>query len=103
MSVWTMIAIIVVAGTLGEVIKSYFKSKERADKGDSKLNERLQRYELEMEAMRKRIRNLEVIAAGAPGEFQNEDLSDPDKFDFETEDEFNEKLINQLARKKTKV
>jgi hypothetical protein len=102
MSLWTMIAVIVVAGTLGEVIKSYFKSQERAEKGDAKLNDRLQKYELEMEAMRKRIRNLEVIAAGAPDEFQSEDLSDPDKFDFESEDEFNEKLINQLARKKTR-
>ena len=41
-----------------------------------------------METMRKRIRNLEVIAAGAPDEFQSEDLSDPDKLDFESEDEF---------------
>ncbi|HAC16598.1 MAG TPA: hypothetical protein DCE78_11750 [Bacteroidetes bacterium] len=97
-----MVAVIVVAATLGEVLKSYFKSKERADKGDSKLTERLQRYELEMEAMRKRIRNLEVIAAGSPGDFQQEEMIDPDKFDFETEEEFNEKLINQLARKKTK-
>lgn len=102
MGLWTMIAVIVVAATLGEVLKSYFKSKERAENVDTQLKERLQRYELEMEAMRKRIRNLEVIAAGSPEDFQADEMIDPDKFDFETEDEFNEKLINQLARKKTK-
>ncbi len=52
--------------------------------------------------MRKRVRNLEAIAAGAPGEFSMNDMKETDDFDFDSTDEFNEKLVNQLARKKTR-
>lgn len=102
MSFWTVMAIMVVAGVLGETLKAYFKSKEKAAANDDQFKEKIRRYELEMEALRKRVRNLEVIAASSPGDFQGDPAADPDQFDFESEDEFNEKLINQLARKKTK-
>jgi len=102
MTLWTMVAVIVIAGVVGETIKAYFKSKEKSGANDSQLKERLMRYEQEMDALRKRVRNLEAIAAGAPGEFSMNDLKEADNFDFDTTDEFNEKLVNQLARKKNK-
>ena len=68
MTLWTMVAVIVIAGVVGETIKAYFKSKEKSGANDAKVNERLMRYEQEMDALRKRVRNLEAIAAGAPGE-----------------------------------
>lgn len=102
MTLWTMIAVIVIAATVGETIKAYFKSKEKSGANDSQVRERLMRYEQEMDALRKRVRNLEAIAAGAPGEFNLDDMKEADTFDFDTTDEFNEKLVNQLARKKTK-
>lgn len=102
MTLWTMVAVIVIAGVVGETIKVYFKSKEKSGANDAKVNEKLMRYEQEMDALRKRVRNLEAIAAGAPGEFSMDDLKETDTFDFDTTDEFNEKLVNQLARKKTK-
>jgi hypothetical protein len=102
MTLWTMIAVIVVVATIGETIKAYFKSKEKSGANDAQLKEKLKRYELEMEALRKRVRNLETIAAGAPGEFSVNDTVEADQFDFDSTDEFNEKLVNQLARKKTR-
>lgn len=102
MGLWTMVAVIVVAATIGEVLKAYFKSKDRAEKVDGQLKDRFQRYESELEALRKRVRNLEAIAATSPDEFTGQSMADADNFDFESEDEFNKKLINQLAKKKTK-
>jgi hypothetical protein len=102
MTLWTMVAIIVVAGVVGETIKAYFKAKEKSGVNDALVREKLQRYEQEMEALRKRVRNLETIAAEAPGEFTSQEMKDSDEFDFDSHDEFNEKLINQLARKKAK-
>lgn len=102
MTLWTMVAVIVIAGVVGETIKAYFKSKEKSGVNDAQFKEKLMRYEQEMDALRKRVRNLEAIAAGAPGEFSAEDVNDADQFDFDSTDEFNEKLVNQLARKKTR-
>jgi hypothetical protein len=102
MTLWTMVAVIVIAGVVGETIKAYFKSKEKSGNSDAQTKEKLLRYEQEMDALRKRVRNLEAIAAGAPGDFTSEEMKDADQFDFDTTDEFNEKLVNQLARKKTR-
>jgi hypothetical protein len=102
MGLWTMIAVIVVVATIGETIKVYLKTKEKSGAFDTQVKEKLLRYEQEMEALRKRVRNLEAIAAGAPDEFSMKDVNETDHFDFDSTDEFNEKLVNQLARKKTK-
>lgn len=102
MTLWTMVAVIVIAATIGETIKAYFKSKEKSGANDAQLKEKLMRYEQEMDALRKRVRNLEAIAAGGPGEFGMDEMKDADSFDFDTTDEFNEKLVNQLAKKRTR-
>jgi hypothetical protein len=100
MSLWTMIAVIVVAGSIAEVLKSYFKRKSSGEEVDKLLKTQMSRYENELEVIKKRIRNLEVIAATSPDDFQDTANQDGDAFDFESEDDFNEKLVNQLARKK---
>jgi len=100
MSLWAMIAIIVVAGSIAEVFKAYFKKKSSGEEVEKLLKTQMSRYENEIEVMKKRIRNLEVIAATSPDDFQETMEQDGDAFDFESEDEFNEKLVNQLARKK---
>lgn len=102
MSLWTMVAVIVVAATMGEVLKSYFKSKGNPAKVEELIKQKMGRYEEEIDALRKRVRNLEIIAASSPEEFQGTSMPDADSFDFESEDEFNEKLVNQLAKKKAK-
>jgi hypothetical protein len=102
MGMWTMIAVIVVAGVIGEILKTYFKSQGNAQKVSKVLDERLQDYQQEMDGLKKRIRNLETIAATSPEDFQGASMSDADDFDFESTDEFNEKLVNQLSRKKQK-
>lgn len=100
MNLWAMIAIIVVAGSIAEVLKAYFKRKSSGEEVEKILKTQMARYEDELQVMKKRIRNLEVIAATSPDEFQDAGMQVGDEFDFESEDEFNEKLVNQLARKK---
>lgn len=102
MSLWTMIAVIVVAGVIGEILKSYFKSQGSSQKVLQVLDDRMREYQQEMDGLKKRIRNLETIAATSPEEFQGASMSDAEDFDFESTDEFNEKLVNQLSRKKQK-
>lgn len=102
MSLWTMIAVIVVAGVIGEILKSYFKSQGSSQKVSQVLDDRMREYQQEMDGLKKRIRNLETIAATSPEEFQGASMSDAEDFDFESTDEFNEKLVNQLSRKKQK-
>jgi hypothetical protein len=100
MNLWAMIAIIVVAGSIAEVLKAYFKRKSSGEEVEKILKTQIAHYEDELQVIKKRIRNLEVIAATSPDEFQDTGIQDSDEFDFESEDEFNEKLVNQLARKK---
>lgn len=102
MTLWTMIAVIVIAGSIAEVFKAYFKKKSSGEEIENIMKNQMSRYENELQVLRKRVRNLEVIAATSPDDFQASGSPDSDEFDFESEDEFNEKLINQLARKKQK-
>jgi hypothetical protein len=97
-----MIAVIVVAGVIGEILKSYFKSQGNSQKVSQVLDDRMREYHQEMDGLKKRIRNLETIAATSPEDFQGASMSDVEDFDFESTDEFNEKLVNQLSRKKQK-
>lgn len=102
MTMWTMIAIVVVAGCATEIAKHYFKRTSVSDEGMSRIKEVINSQNKEIEALKKRIRNLEAIAATSPDEFRGTSMQDADEFDHESEEEFNEKLINQLARKKSR-
>lgn len=100
MNLWVFLTIIIVAGILSEMMKHYFKYKSKAtDALEPRMEAMNARHSEEIEALKQRVRNLEAIAAAAP-----EDFSGVDNVDFDTsdEEELNEKLINQLARKKTR-
>lgn len=102
LNLWTFLTIIVVAGIISEIMKSYFKSKASSEEMEQMIKERFKRYEAEMETLRKRVRNLEVIAATEPEEFQGMTSDQYDEFNIEDVEEFDEKLVNQLAKKKQK-
>lgn len=102
MSLWTMVAIIVVAGVIGDVLKQRYKAKGNSEKTAEIIDEKTRRIESEMEVLRKRVRNLEAIAATAPDEFRASGSQSSDFTDLGSDDvdAFNERLVNQLARRK---
>lgn len=100
MNLWTFLTVIIVAGIVSEVLKSYFKHKSSGEEVKKLVKDQVKRHDAELETLRKRVRNLEVIAASDPGEFQGLTADDVSDFDTEDSDELNERLVNQLARKK---
>lgn len=106
MSLWTFLAIFLTAAVVGEVLKQRYKAMAKTGFGlEPKLQELEQRYNVEIEALRKRIRNLETIAASAPDEFSRKSAAFDSGIDIDDEtdaEELNERLVNQLARKKTR-
>jgi hypothetical protein len=102
MTLWTMIAVIVVVGVLGDVLKQRYKSKGTSQETAEVIQDHTRKLEIEMEALRKRVRNLETIAATAPDEFRSGGMSAENDVDLDADndDEFNERLVNQLAKRK---
>ena len=105
MTLWTFLTIFLTAAVIAEVIKARYKAKARSGPDlEPKLIELQKRYDVELEALRKRIRNLETIAASDPDDFQRKahGFTDLDDFNETNVDAVNERLVNQLARKKTR-
>jgi len=106
MSMWTFLAIFLTAAVIGEVFKQRYKAMAKTGMGiEPKLQELEQRYNVEIEALRKRVRNLETIAASDPDEFSRKSASFDSGMDIHDEtdaEELNERLVNQLARKRTR-
>jgi hypothetical protein len=103
MTLWTFLTIFLTAAVIAEVIKAHYKAKSRSGSDlEPKLQEMQKRYDVEMEALRRRIRNLETIAASDPEDFERKSQSFTSEDDFnETDSEdVNERLVNQLARKR---
>ena len=98
MGLWTMITVIVVVSVLGGIISDYLKHRTKAVAANmDEYEARLNKMNKEMDALKQRIRNLETIAVAEPSDL----VMDVDEdFGSETDEAFNEKLINQLAKKK---
>jgi hypothetical protein len=102
MTLWTFLTIIITAGIISEVIKARYKYKAKAsDQLEPRMQAMSERYDHELEAMKKRIRNLEAIAASDPQDFRSTGFEMEDDLDSANSDELNEKLVNNLARKRT--
>ncbi|MCC5926409.1 MAG: hypothetical protein JJU41_07590 [Bacteroidetes bacterium] len=105
MTLWTFLTIFLTAAVIAEVLKARYKAKARSGADlEPKLLEMQKKYDVEMEALRKRIRNLETIAASDPDDFERkaQSFSMEDDFNETDSEDVNERLVNQLARKRTR-
>jgi hypothetical protein len=92
MGVFEMVAIIVTVSVVGGIINNIVKAN-RAGGGD--LAKKLKVQEAELEAMKKRVRNLETIIATEP---------EPRRLELEEDIiSYDAKLENQLSKTKKKV
>lgn len=92
MSVFDMVAIIVTVSVLGGIVTKYLEMKKG---GGGDLAKQLKAQEVELEAMRKRIRNLETIIA-----------TEPEPRSLELDEEvisYDAKLENQLSKTKKRT
>jgi type VI protein secretion system component VasK len=100
MSVFTFVAVIVIASLLVGAFNEYQKNKLRFQGSNKQLGE----LKDEIKSMKKRIENLEIIAVSDPDNFQ--DRARNIRMDEEVPDdstESNQRLVNELARKKQGV
>lgn len=96
MSVFEMVAIIVTVSVTGGIITKWLETRKGGLGADAA--KRLERQEVELESLKKRIRNLETIVALDPsdriGSSTDETLSlEP----------FEDRLENQLAKQKKRT
>ncbi len=98
MNLWTFLAIIIVVGILADIYTKNQKNKMRFQGNDKMLNE----IHDSVKKLEKRIENLEIIAVSDPDNFQdraagvyNSERAEPDPA------KDNQRLVNELARKKT--
>jgi hypothetical protein len=93
MSVFEMVAIIVTVSVLGGIITKYLEMKKGG--AGSEVAKQLKAQGAELEALKKRIRNLETIMA-----------TEPEPKSLELEDEiisYDDKLENQLSKIKKRT
>ena len=105
MNLWTFLALIIIAS----IVFDYFKQREKSKQKLSSTNKEVDRLEDELAAMKKRIQNLEAIAANDPDEFaQNARDFDGTRSEESSESEFsmsndldrNQSRVSELARKR---
>ncbi len=94
MGLWDMIVAVTLIGALSGVISKWVESRKA---GGPELAGRLAALEADLDATKKRVRNLETIAAMEQDSREPLQLGEPDPND---PDSFDEKLVNQLAAKK---
>lgn len=98
---WTFLTIIVVASLLIGAFSEYQKNKLKHQKTQAENRESVKDLETQLASLRKRIENLEVIAAS-----DSESFADRRKSiildDSETDDEDgdSERLVNELAKRR---
>lgn len=96
MGVFEMVVIIVTVSMIGGIIKKWLETKKGGLGGDA--DKRLKQQEQEIDAMKKRIRNLETIVATEPtgriSALSEESLA---------LDAFEDRLENQLAIQKKRT
>jgi hypothetical protein len=101
---WTFLTIIVVASLLFGAFSEYQKSKLKNIKAQSDNNEAFRDINTELASLRKRIENLEVIAASDSESFADRRKSiNIDDIELDQDDEpesQHQKLVNELAKKR---
>jgi hypothetical protein len=96
MGVFEMVAIIVTVSVTGGIITKWLETKKGGLGGDA--GKRLERQEAELEALKKRIRNLETIVALEPSERLGASTDEPLSLDA-----YEDRLENQLAKQKKRT
>jgi hypothetical protein len=99
MNLWVFLTIIIIAGYLIDAYNKNQKLKVRFRANDKYVNE----LEDEIKKLRLRIENLEIIAVSDPDNFQDRarNVRYAEKETDASED--NQRLVNELARKKQGV
>ncbi len=96
MGVFEMVAIIVTVSVFGGTISKWLETRKGSLGGDAA--KRLERQEQELEALKKRIRNLETIVALDPSERLGASTDEPLSLEA-----YEDRLENQLAKQKKRT
>jgi hypothetical protein len=103
MNVFTFVIIIVVLFILAGMFRDHPKNKLKQKKTESENKDTIKDLETQINALRKRVENLEIIATSDSESFADRRnsiiLDDADADDEQTESR-HEKLVNELARKR---
>jgi TolA-binding protein len=100
---WTFLTIIVVASLLIGAFSEYQKNKLKQQKIQSENRDNVKDLETQLASLRKRIENLEVIAASDSESFADRRKSiilDDLEADEDESDSEHQRLVNELAKKK---
>lgn len=100
---WTFLTIIVVASLLIGAFSEYQKNKLKHHKAQAENRDTVKDLETQLASLRKRIENLEVIAASDSESFADRRksiiLDDVETDEDEPESE-HQRLVNELAKKR---
>jgi TolA-binding protein len=98
---WTFLTIIVVASLLIGAFSEYQKNKLKHQKTQAENRESVKDLETQLASLRKRIENLEVIAASDSESFADRRKSIIlDDSETDEDDGDSERLVNDLANKR---
>ncbi|MCA1801037.1 MAG: hypothetical protein LC662_01090 [Rhodothermaceae bacterium] len=98
---WTFLTIIVVASLLIGAFSEYQKNKLKHQKTQAENRESVKDLETQLASLRKRIENLEVIAASDSESFADRRKSIIlDDSETDEDDGDSERLVNELAKRR---
>jgi hypothetical protein len=100
---WTFLTIIIVASLLFTAFTEYHKNKLKHQKARTDSIEAFRDVHTEMASLRKRIENLEVIAASDSESFSDRRTSiniEDIELDDDDSGSQHQKLVNELAKKR---
>lgn len=100
---WTFLTIIIVSALLIGAFSDYQKNKLKNQKMQAENRDTVKDLETQLASLRKRIENLEVIAASDSESFADRRKSiilDDSETDEDEGDSEHERLVNELAKKR---
>lgn len=98
--IWILIPIVAI---IGGYIIDYQKNKLKWRAKNSQTDEQVEDLRKLVSQMKKRIENLEAIAAGNPGDFRQSDADPLDRIEIDEQDSIkkeNEKNVADMAKVK---
>ncbi len=99
MNLWTFLAIIVVVSLIADYYTKHQKNKMRFQGNDKRIKE----MDETIKKLEKRIENLEIIAVSEPDNFRDRaDGRYTSHYREKDPAEENQRLVNELARNKSK-
>lgn len=96
-----LLGLIILAAIVGGYIIDYQKNKVKWQKKNTHLDDEVDELRTLVHRMKKRIENLEAIAAGEPDDFKAEQADPLDRIKVEDEIKTeNEKKVSRIAKSK---